>query len=59
MRGALKVALRGIRTEGPMAPDIPLDRARPAEYVFEKQVQEQVALLHRDKDARKRRSSAA
>ena len=27
-------ALRGIRTEGPMAPDIPLDKQRPAEYVF-------------------------
>ncbi|MGE0120150.1 MAG: adenosyl-hopene transferase HpnH [Dongiaceae bacterium] len=54
---ALKVALFGIRTEGPMAPDIPLDKARPAEYVFEKQVQEQVALLHQSKD--KRRSSAA
>lgn len=37
---ALWVALRGVRTEGPMAPEIPLHRARPAEYVFEKNVQE-------------------
>ena len=29
---ALGVALRGIRVEGPMAPDIPLDLQRPAEY---------------------------
>ncbi len=56
---ALKVALFGIRTEGPMAPDIPLDKARPAEYVFEKQVQEQVALLHDAKGMSKRKSSAA
>jgi len=56
---ALKVALFGIRTEGPMAPDIPLDRARPAEYVFEKHVQEQVTLLHQPKAATGSRSSAA
>jgi hopanoid biosynthesis associated radical SAM protein HpnH len=54
---ALKVALSGIKTDGPMAPDIPLDKARPAQYVFEKQVQEQVALMHDPKG--KRRSSAA
>ncbi|MGH6927583.1 MAG: adenosyl-hopene transferase HpnH, partial [Dongiaceae bacterium] len=56
---ALKVALRGIRTDGPMAPDIALDKARPAEYVFEKQVQEQVALMHDAKGASKRQNSAA
>ncbi len=32
---ALKVALRGPRTDGPMAPEIPLETQRPAEYVFE------------------------
>ncbi len=32
---ALKVALRGPRTDGPMAPEIPLDAQRPAEFVFE------------------------
>lgn len=36
---ALKVFLKGVDTEGPMAPEIPLDGQRPAEYVFEKQVQ--------------------
>ncbi len=36
---ALKVFLRGVDTEGPMAPEIPLEGQRPAEYVFEKQVQ--------------------
>jgi hopanoid biosynthesis associated radical SAM protein HpnH len=30
----LKVALRGPRTEGPMAPEIPLENQRPGEYVF-------------------------
>ncbi len=32
---ALTVALRGPRTDGPMAPEIPLDGQRPAEFVFE------------------------
>jgi hopanoid biosynthesis associated radical SAM protein HpnH len=33
------VALRGPRTDGPMAPEIPLDRQRPAEFVFSGHVQ--------------------
>jgi hopanoid biosynthesis associated radical SAM protein HpnH len=37
-RAAAQV-LRGIRTEGPMAPDIPLDKQRPAEYVFSRHVE--------------------
>lgn len=32
---ALAVAVRGVRTSGPMAPDLPLDGQRPAEFVFE------------------------
>jgi len=56
---AMKVALFGIKTEGPMAPDIPLEEARPAEYVFEKRVEEQVALLHQPKGTSNGRSSAA
>ena len=36
---ALLVGLRGPRTEGPMAPEIPLDGQRPAEYIFEQQVE--------------------
>ena len=35
---ALKVAILGPDTEGPMAPEIPLDGQRPAEYVFENMV---------------------
>ena len=36
---AVALALRGIRTEGPMAPDVSLENARPAEYVFAEQVE--------------------
>jgi len=36
---ALQVALRGVRTEGPMAPEIPLERQRPAQFVFSRHVE--------------------
>jgi hopanoid biosynthesis associated radical SAM protein HpnH len=39
---ALFVKLRGIRTSGPMAPELPLDQARPAQYVFEAHVQKKL-----------------
>lgn len=35
---ALWVSMRGVRTEGPMVEDLDLSNARPAEYLFEKQV---------------------
>ena len=35
----MKVAVGGIKTEGKMAPDIPLDRQRPADYVFSAHVE--------------------
>jgi hopanoid biosynthesis associated radical SAM protein HpnH len=40
---ALGVAVRGIRSEGPMAPDISLDRQRPANYVFSRHVERKLA----------------
>ena len=42
---AAKVVLRGIRTEGGMAPEIPLDRQRPARYVFSRHVEQAMARL--------------
>jgi hopanoid biosynthesis associated radical SAM protein HpnH len=56
---ALKVAMFGVRTDGEMAPDIALDQARPAEYVFEKQVETALATISTKKDGAKQRSSAA
>ncbi len=43
---ALKVFLMGVDTEASMAPDIPLDGQRPAEYVFDGMVAGAVAELH-------------
>ena len=40
---AAKVAVAGIKTEGPMAPEIPLSNQRPAEYVFARHVQQKLA----------------
>jgi len=41
-----KLAVKGIRTEGPMAQDIPLDKQRPAEYVFSRHVEKKMAEVH-------------
>jgi hopanoid biosynthesis associated radical SAM protein HpnH len=38
-------ALRGIRTDGPMAPDIPLTNQRPAEFVFSAHVEQAMARI--------------
>jgi hypothetical protein len=35
----LKLALKGFKTEGDMVPGVDLSKARPAEYVFDKNVQ--------------------
>ena len=39
---ALMVKLRGIKTTGPMVPEIVLGKARPAEYMFDRHVQEKL-----------------
>jgi hypothetical protein len=43
---SLKVALSGIKTEGEMAPEIALDQQRPAEYMFSRHVEEEMAAIH-------------
>jgi hopanoid biosynthesis associated radical SAM protein HpnH len=40
---ALGVMVRGVRTSGPMAPDISLAGARPAQYVFSSHVERKLA----------------
>ncbi|HXT79723.1 MAG TPA: adenosyl-hopene transferase HpnH [Acetobacteraceae bacterium] len=40
---------RGIRTEGPTAPDVSLARQRPAEYVFSRHVQQALARIRATK----------
>jgi hopanoid biosynthesis associated radical SAM protein HpnH len=42
---AIRVALHGVRTQGPMVPEIPLDRQRPAQFVFSRNVTEKLGEL--------------
>ena len=46
---ALGVAMRGVRTDGPMAKDIPLDRQRPAEFVFSRHVERRLERIRAQK----------
>jgi hopanoid biosynthesis associated radical SAM protein HpnH len=55
---AAAVALRGIRTEGEMAPDIALDRQRPAQYVFSGHVETAMAKLAAAKQPAERAGAA-
>jgi hopanoid biosynthesis associated radical SAM protein HpnH len=55
---ALRVALRGVETEKAMAPDIPLDKQRPAQYVFENHVEKKLAEIGQAEPAPKAMASA-
>ncbi|SEP76558.1 hopanoid biosynthesis associated radical SAM protein HpnH [Faunimonas pinastri] len=58
---AAAVALRGIRTTGPTAPEISLENQRPAEFVFSRNVQQNLAEMRAaEADERsKKRATAA
>jgi hopanoid biosynthesis associated radical SAM protein HpnH len=56
---ALRVAMRGPRTEGPMAPEIALDRQRPAQYVFSEQVQQKLSEIRAAEAREKARKVSA
>jgi hypothetical protein len=55
---ALKIALRGVRTEGPMAPEIALENQRPAEFVFSRHVEAALGEI-RETQARAKQLTAA
>lgn len=62
MKNPLKaalVSLRGVRTSGPMAPDISLDKQRPAEYVFSSHVENALAEIRARKESAKDKATAA
>jgi hypothetical protein len=59
---AMKVALFGVKTSGPMAPEIDLTKQRPAQYIFAEQVQKKLSEIRRDEAAapvKKKASTAA
>jgi hypothetical protein len=58
---ALKVAISGVRTSGPMAPEIDLTKQRPAQYIFSAEVQKRLSEIRRDEAlaAQQKASTAA
>jgi hopanoid biosynthesis associated radical SAM protein HpnH len=46
---AVAVALRGVKTSGPMAPEIPLDNQRPPEFVFSRHVEHKIMEIRQAK----------
>jgi hopanoid biosynthesis associated radical SAM protein HpnH len=55
---ALGVMMRGVRTDGPMAPEIPLDKQRPAELVFSAHVERKLAAIRSEQAGAKRAAAA-
>jgi hopanoid biosynthesis associated radical SAM protein HpnH len=56
---ALMVSWRGVRTKGPMAPEIALDNQRPAEFVFSRHVEHEVVKIREAKPKAKQPATAA
>jgi len=56
---ALKIALFGVKTTGPMAPEISLANQRPAQYVFSQQVQKTLTQLNAEKAQKAAQKAAA
>ena len=46
---AIAVGLRGVRTEGAMAPEIPLQHQRPAQYSFSRHVEQKIVEIREAK----------
>ncbi len=55
---AMMIGLRGVKTEGPMAPEINMDNQRPAQYVFDSNVQLTLSDM-RANEAREKAAKAA
>ncbi len=56
---ALALALGGVKTEGPMAPEISLANQRPAKYVFDSQVQLRLSEIRANEAREKAAKEAA
>jgi hypothetical protein len=55
----IKLAIRGPRTDGPMAPEISLENQRPAQFVFSGQVQMKLSEIRAAEAAEKAAKEAA
>ena len=55
---ALATTMRGMKTEGEMAPDISLENQRPAQFVFSRHVEQKLTEIQENK-ARSKQATAA
>ena len=55
---ALTVSLRGVRTTGPTAPEIPLSGQRPAQFVFSRHVERKLAEIGKAKSGTDKAAAA-
>jgi hypothetical protein len=46
---SLPLMFKGVKTKGPMAPDIDLSRQRPAEFVFSRHVEKKMSEIRSGK----------
>lgn len=56
---AMMVSLKGVKVDGEMAPDISLDKQRPAEFMFSRHVEDSLAQIKADKGAGRNKGRAA
>lgn len=56
---AMMVALKGVKVDGDMAPDIALDKQRPAEFVFSRHVEDTMAQIKAEQAANQNTGRAA
>ena len=47
---ALRVMAGGVKTDGPMAPDVSLENQRPAQYVFSRHVEQKLSDIAREEE---------
>ena len=55
---ALTTTLRGVTTEGEMAPEISIENQRPAQYVFSRHVDQKLSEIQENKTRQKQASAA-
>ncbi|MGB6938474.1 MAG: adenosyl-hopene transferase HpnH [Xanthobacteraceae bacterium] len=56
---AMMIGLRGVKTEGPMAPEIDMSQQRPAQYVFDSNVQLTMSEMRANEASEKAAKAAA
>jgi hypothetical protein len=53
------IGLFGVKTEGPMAPEIDMSQQRPAKYIFDGQVQQKLSEIRANEAREKAAKEAA